>query len=197
MKINKDVISKLVFVVMLIIVPILIGYIHSNPKDNYDISVESIDKILRSDVIDNAILESNKAEVIEIKIQPYIRNITKENLMILTRIVEAEATGGGINEKENVAQCILNRVDSDIFKGNTVKEIVFQKRQFSPISDKRYYSVVITNSTVKAVDNVLRSIKPKHNVLWFKAKSCESNWFNKNLIQVNVKDNIHDYYDIK
>jgi len=198
MKINKNIKFKLIFAVMLIIIPMSIGCISSFGNNYlYNISVKSIDKTFRSDIITYAILESNKVEVIEIKIQPYIRNITKENLMILTRIVEAEATGSGINEKENVAQCILNRVDGNVFRGDTVEKIVFQKIQFSPIKDGRYYSVTVTDSTIEAVNNILKLIKPKHNALYFKAKWCDSGWFNRNLSKVNVEDRIHDYYNVK
>lgn len=77
-------------------------------------------------------------------------SLTMEEIAILERIVEAEATGGSIDSKIHVAHVILNRCLSDGFP-NDVESVVFEKKQFAPISDGRYYTVEITNSTKEAV----------------------------------------------
>lgn len=74
---------------------------------------------------------------------------------VLYRIVEAEATGKVTEAKKNVASVILNRVHNKDFP-NAITEVVFQKHQFSPIADKRYWSVDVTEETIQAVDEVVK-----------------------------------------
>lgn len=85
-----------------------------------------------------------------------INNITDEEIEILQRIVEAEATGGSIESKMNVASVIINRLNHTSFP-STVKDVVFQKKQFTPIADKRYFTVEVTETTIQAVQNVLNN----------------------------------------
>lgn len=73
---------------------------------------------------------------------------------VLYRIVEAETTGEGEEAKKNVASTILNRVHNNSFP-NTISEVVFQNYQFSPVSDKRYWSVEVTEETMQAVNDVI------------------------------------------
>ena len=81
-------------------------------------------------------------------------SLTTEEIAILERIVEAEATGGSIDSKIHVAHVILNRCLSDGFP-NDVESVVFEKKQFAPIKDGRYYTVKITDSTKEAVQMAL------------------------------------------
>lgn len=92
-------------------------------------------------------------------------DITGDEYDILVRIVEAEATGGKLEQKMNVASCVLARMESRAWP-NDIRGVVFQRRQFSPIDDGRYYSVKITESSKKAVDEVLKFGKT-HDCLWF------------------------------
>lgn len=81
---------------------------------------------------------------------------TKEETTVLYRIVEAEATGENTDAKKNIASVILNRVNNSDFP-DSITDVVFQENQFSPISDKRYWSVEVTEETIKAVDDVLKA----------------------------------------
>ena len=125
--------------------------------------------------------EETMAEISSIKLS------TKE-LEVLERIVEAEATGEDIKGKILVANVILNRVNDENFP-DTVEEVVFQKTgstyQFSPIKDKRYWSVTISKETKEAIQRVLKGEDYSKGALYFSAreKADESNmrWFDKNL----------------
>lgn len=103
--------------------------------------------------------------------------VTSEEREILERIVEAEATGGNIEQKMNVASCILARMESPKW-ANTIEGVVFEHYgniwQFTPISDGRYYTVTITDSTRQAVDKVLKYGKT-HDCTWF----CSDGSYNK------------------
>lgn len=124
--------------------------------------------------------------------------ITKEELQILYRIVEAEATDGTIEQKQNVASCIFARVESEEWP-NSVKKVVFQKSQFSPISDGRYYSVKITEDTKTAVNYIVENGK-QHNYIFFCSYGCKSSYFaakDRKLAakgQKCYRDGIHRYY---
>ena len=76
---------------------------------------------------------------------------SKKEVEIFHRIVEAEVTDGDFMSKINVANVILNRVNSNEFP-NTIEGVVFQKKQFSPISHGRYYTVKPTEDTLLAIE---------------------------------------------
>ena len=95
--------------------------------------------------------------------------VSKEAYEILSRIVEAEATGGTIAQKKNVASCVLARVESKSWE-STIKGVVFSHSgntyQFTPVKDGRYYTVKITESTRNAVNAVLKNGKT-HSCMYF------------------------------
>lgn len=112
------------------------------------------------------------------------RVVTEDERVILERIVEAEAGSEDMKGRILIANVIFNRMEHKNFP-DTVKEVVFQKvngdYQFSPIKDKRYWSVTVSSKTKEAVTRALegedysegalyfmaRKISAKHNVKWF------------------------------
>lgn len=118
--------------------------------------------------------------------------LSEKEYHILTRIVEAEATGLDKKSKILVANVVLNRMKHQAFP-DTVEDVVFQNVngavQFSPVADGRYYSVKITEATKEAVDRALagedysqgalyfmeRTMSDKSNVRWF--DSCLTKLF--------------------
>jgi len=124
-------------------------------------------------------------------------SLSASELLILYRIVEAEATGGSFESKVNVTNVIINRLLSKDFP-NTIKKVVFERKQFSPITDGRYYSVKITKHTINAVQYALNHKDTTYGSTFFmyRAKSGESNvsWFDTNLTFV-FKDNLgHEFF---
>ena len=100
---------------------------------------------------------------------------------VLYRIVEAEATGECIEAKKNVASVILNRVHSKDFP-NTITGVVFQKHQFSPIGDKRYWSVEVTEETIHAVDEIFEKGVTTEALFFVNLNNTSrkmKNWFRK------------------
>ena len=114
--------------------------------------------------------------------------LTKDEREILERIVEAEATGEDIKGKILVANVILNRVKDKNFP-DTIKGVVFQKEgntyQFSPIKDKRYWNVKISEDTITAVDRVMQGEDYSKGALYFSARTradkTSMRWFDNNL----------------
>lgn len=130
-------------------------------------------------------LEAEKARKAEQA--KYAIQISQEDKLVLQRIVEAEATGQSVEGKLLVANVILNRVKSSTFP-NTVQGVVFQKGQFSPIRDGRYYSVSVSQTTKDAVEQALMGEDRSYGALYFMARerSTQSNirWFDNNLTLV-------------
>ena len=116
-----------------------------------------------------------------------VGNFNNNDIAILERIVEAEATGGDVKSKILVANVILNRVNNSVFP-SSIEGVVFQKKQFSPISDGRYYSVSITDTTKEAVNRALQGEDYSEGALYFAARKSASasnmSWFDNNLTYV-------------
>lgn len=81
-------------------------------------------------------------------------NVTQDEIEILERIVQAEAGGSGYDGMLAVANVVLNRVKSERFP-NTVTDVVFAHRQFTPISDGRYYTVRVSDTAKRVVKDAL------------------------------------------
>lgn len=114
--------------------------------------------------------------------------LSENEIGILQRIVEAEASGETIKGKMLVANVILNRVKNKNFP-DTVEGVVFQRDggtyQFSPIKDGRYYSVKVSSDTKKAVSRVLQGEDESSGALYFSARSkankSSMRWFDSHL----------------
>jgi len=118
-------------------------------------------------------------------------------LEILYKITEAEGTGQSIESKENIISSIINRVYDSNFP-STIEDIVFQEGQYSPIGDKRYYTVTVTDETKKAVHNVIEN-GVNHDCIYFcnynNVKSSKlRRWFDNSLEFVFKDDSGHSYY---
>jgi hypothetical protein len=122
---------------------------------------------------------------------------TDKEIKMLQRITEAECQGQSIESKENVASCIINRMLADKFS-DTIRGVIFQESQFSPIEDGNYYSVTITEDTITAVNNVIKN-GVTHDCLYFcnydKVTSSKlRKWFDS-LVFVFKDDANHSYYN--
>ena len=93
---------------------------------------------------------------------------SEEELNLLFRVVEAEATAGGFDEKANVASVIFNRLEHEKF-GDTLNEILIPS-QFSPLSDGRAYKVKITEDTILACEYAFMIDDTTDGAIYFEAK---------------------------
>lgn len=123
-------------------------------------------------------------EIYERKKVYELSDIDYQNLL---RIVEAEASGEGENGKLLVANVIFNRVKSRKFP-NSVTAVIFQQNQFAPTRDGRFYSVKVTQETVRAVDRALYGEDISNGALYFvavsKASQDKVGWFQTKLTKV-------------
>ena len=104
-------------------------------------------------------------------------SITDEEIEMLKYIVEQETRGGSYRHKCIVTNVVLNRVKDSRFP-NTVKEVLFQKNQFS--STWNYYQKKHKpdEKTVNAVNDVLngRVEDESNGALYFHSMKSDG-WF--------------------
>lgn len=117
--------------------------------------------------------------------------LSEEDYEILLKIVQAEAGTEDEKGKMLVAGVVLNRVKSPRFP-DTVRDVVFQNQggvyQFSPIANKSYYAVSVTEDTKAAVDRVLMGEDISEGALYFAARkyadSEKMRWFDRALVRL-------------
>lgn len=119
-----------------------------------------------------------------------------EDQRILERIVEAEAGGENFTGRVLVANVVLNRVKSKKFP-STIKKVVFAHRQFSPISDGRYYTVKVSKKTKRAVKAALNGKNPSRGALYFmeraSASRANARWFDRALTRL-FRYGCHEFF---
>lgn len=81
-------------------------------------------------------------------------DITDEELELLYKVCEAEAGGSSEAEIGHVASVVLNRVNASKWP-NTISGVVYQSSQFSCVTNPGFSSIVPSEKTKRAVDNVL------------------------------------------
>ncbi|NUU63523.1 cell wall hydrolase [Paenibacillus agri] len=84
--------------------------------------------------------------------------VSGEDLLLLQKIVMAEAEGEPYKGKVAVANVVLNRLRSAKFP-DTMHKVIYQKRQFSPVANGRLNRVKPNEDCIKAVNAALSGIK--------------------------------------
>ncbi len=82
----------------------------------------------------------------------------KEELLLLQKIVMAEAEGEPYEGKVAVANVVLNRLRSANYP-DTIEEVIYQKSQFSPVRNGRLKKVTPDEDTIHAVNEALNGRK--------------------------------------
>lgn len=99
---------------------------------------------------------------------------------MLAKIAMAEAEDEGVKGKALVILVVLNRVWSDGFP-DTIEEVIFEKGQFSPISNGRYDRVEPDEECYEALDLItVKNWDKSQGALYFESDGA-SNWHRNNL----------------
>lgn len=105
--------------------------------------------------------------------------ISKNEKQILLRIAMAEAEGEGVYGKAYVIRVVLNRVQSEEFP-DTIKKVVFQKNQFSPVRDNgRYWDVEPDAECYEAYNMIENGWDESAGALYF-SRTGSSPWMQEN-----------------
>lgn len=138
----------------------------------------------------DTVVEVKEFDCVETQETEIAERFTEKEKYMLAKIAMAEAEGCRIKAKELVIRTVLSRIESDMFP-NTVEEVIFQKNQFTPISDGRWNKVEPNEECWQALENVLSSSESK-DILFF--ESCKGDsWHNKNLKLVCEEDGMRFY----
>jgi len=115
----------------------------------------------------------------------------------LERIVQAEAGGSGYDGMLAVANVVLNRVKYSRFP-NTVEEVIFANRQFTPISDGRYYKVEVSETAKQVVQDALNGARiVDEDALYFCTPTAPGKgWFETDLRKITYIAP-HNFYGYK
>lgn len=84
--------------------------------------------------------------------------LTDEELHLLHKIVMAEAEGEPYEGKVAVANVVLNRLRSANYP-DTIKKVIYQKSQFSPVQNGRMDRVTPNEDSIRAVTEALHGRK--------------------------------------
>lgn len=128
--------------------------------------------------------EEEKAREEEARKASAVVSYTDEDYQVLLRIVQAEAGICDEIGKILVANVVLNRVRSSEFP-NTITKVVYQRSQFSPVSDGSINTCKITSQTIDCVNRALAGEDYSEGALYFMnrggSKSRSVRWFDGKL----------------
>lgn len=111
----------------------------------------------------------------------YSKDWSEEETYLLAKIAMAEAEGCNTQTKALIIMCVLNRVESNEFP-DTIKEVIFQKNQFSPVDDGRWDRVEPNKDCYRAV-RIVAEAKYDYSdgATYFESCTNENNWHSRNL----------------
>ena len=115
----------------------------------------------------------------------------KEEAYMLAKLSMAEAEDQDIKGKALVIMVVLNRVSSKKFPDN-INDVIFQDKQFAPISNGRYDRVEPDQDCWDALSMVERGWDESEGALYFESESS-STW-HRNHLQLLFRHEEHIFY---
>lgn len=95
-----------------------------------------------------------------------VYTVTQQELLLLQKIVMAEAEGEPYEGKVAVANVVLNRLRSANYP-DTIHDVIYQKHQFSPVANGRLARVKPSEETIRAVNDALKGKKEVSNDTYY------------------------------
>lgn len=140
------------------------------------------------------IAEIHKAQELQegVKVRQKVLSLSAESQEALLKIAMAEAGGEDLEGKALVMNVVMNRIRDPEFP-NTVIGVIFQKGQFSPIDDGRYWDMVPDEECEEALEMVTYGWDESRGATYFRTNVKESTWHDQNLIGLFVHGN-HAFY---
>ena len=112
--------------------------------------------------------EAEKIRIEQEKNSKTVINATENELDMLAKIIYAEARGESYNGKVAVGAVIMNRIKSSKYP-NTIRDVIFAPKQFSPVSNGTYYSAKPGEAEYQAAKDALNGVDPTNGALTFYA----------------------------
>ncbi len=143
--------------------------------------------------------EAAMAEALKIKNEKQEEpkmSYSEQDYAVLQRIVQAEAGGCDMTGKILVANVVLNRVRAGEFP-DSVTDVVYQKSQFSPVSDGSINHCKVSAQTVEAVNRALSGEDYSQGALYFMNRGASHarnvHWFDRELTYL-FRHESHEFY---
>lgn len=111
--------------------------------------------------------------------------IPNEEVIILAKIIHLEAQGEPMEGKIAVGNVILNRVRDDSFP-NSIKEVVYQPNQFSPVKQGKMTTTIPNASSVEAAIRAYNGEVVTKDALFFFAPTTTSSYLKKKKIILSI-----------
>ncbi|KTD85250.1 cell wall hydrolase [Paenibacillus etheri] len=120
--------------------------------------------------------------------------VSEEELLLLQKIVMAEAEGEPYQGKVAVANVVLNRLRSANFP-DTIYKVIYQKHQFSPVANGRLKRVKPNDDSIKAVNAALSGVKevPDNTYFFLSLKLAQDLTVHHSQVYVKTIGN-HTFY---
>lgn len=123
-----------------------------------------------------------KPEVVPKKVEPVVaekpkvKSVNNDDSYLLAQIINAEAKGEPYNGKVAVGNVVMNRVNHPDFP-DTVRGVVFQKGQFSPVTNGSIYNKP-SDEALKAANEVMngKQIVGRQALFFYNPKTSTSDW---------------------
>lgn len=117
---------------------------------------------------------------------------TEENEYMLMKIAMAEMESESVESKALVIRVVLNRVESDSFP-DTIKEVIYEKNQFTPIWNGRYDRVEPNEECKETLEMVRYGWDESQGATFFELTSDEDTWHSRNLQKLFEKEHTTFY----
>jgi N-acetylmuramoyl-L-alanine amidase len=167
---------------------------------NARIALEEEAKRLAEEAAKKAEEARKAAEAAAIKAEKeralHATSVSTDDYQVLLRIVQAEAGVCDDKGKILVANVILNRLKNGEFP-DTVKGVVYEPSQFSPVSNGSINSVKVTDDTKQCVDRALAGEDYSNGALYFMNRGGSRrgaiSWFDSHLTYLFQHGN-HEFF---
>lgn len=140
--------------------------------------------------------EKARKEQERLKREQEVISYSDSDYEVLLRIVQAEAGICDERGKILVANVIINRVKSSEFP-NSITAVVYERTQFSPVSDGTIKTCKVTQQTIDCVDRALAGEDYSEGALFFmnrgRSQSSNVRWFDGRLTFV-LKHEKHEFF---
>jgi N-acetylmuramoyl-L-alanine amidase len=102
-----------------------------------------------------------------------VREFTYQEAQMLMRIAQAEAGNQGKAGMKMIMAVVLNRTRDESFP-DSIEGVIFQKHQFQPVSDGRYYKVELSPEVHEALADIERGEPIDESIVAFEITSSNS-----------------------
>lgn len=140
-------------------------------SEKYNTTAELIKE--RNQLTSNAVNPDTNLKVVI----PYVmKNENDEDVQLLARLIEAEAGDEPFIGQVAVGNVIVNRMNDSRFP-NSIKDVIMEQGQFTPVSTGRINVVKASPSSIDAAKKALEGEKPVKNAVYFFNKATTTNAF--------------------